>query len=40
MKGKDPSDEVTRLSGYRCRTVTLDVPFVEGERHLVLCKPA
>jgi 16S rRNA (guanine527-N7)-methyltransferase len=40
MKGKDPSDEVTRLSGYRCRTVTLDVPFVEGERHLVLCKLA
>lgn len=39
MKGKDPSDEVARLAGYRCKTVALDVPF-EGERHLVLCKPA
>ena len=40
MKGKDPSDEVARLSGYRCKTIALAVPFVEGERHLVLCEPA
>ena len=38
MKGKDPSDEVARLSGYRCKTVALSVPFVDGERHLVLCQ--
>jgi 16S rRNA (guanine527-N7)-methyltransferase len=40
MKGKDPRDEIARLSGYTCRTVSLDVPFVEGERHLVLCEQA
>jgi 16S rRNA (guanine527-N7)-methyltransferase len=39
MKGKDPQDEVARISGYRCTTVTLHVPFVDGERHLVLCEP-
>ena len=39
MKGKDPQDEVARVSGYRCTTVTLHVPFVDGERHLVLCEP-
>lgn len=39
MKGKDPGDEVARLSGYRCQTVALTVPFVDGERHLVLCEP-
>ena len=40
MKGRDPRDEIARLSGYRCKAVRLDVPFVEGERHLVLCEPA
>jgi 16S rRNA (guanine527-N7)-methyltransferase len=41
MKGKDPRDEIARLpSGYRCEVMPLDVPFVEGERHLVLCEPA
>lgn len=39
MKGKDPQDEVARVSGHRCTTVTLHVPFVDGERHLVLCEP-
>jgi len=40
MKGKDPRDEIARLSGYECTTLALDVPFVEGQRHLVLCQPA
>lgn len=39
MKGKDPRDEVARLSGQRCKTVALTVPFLEAERHLVLCEP-
>ena len=39
MKGKDPQDEVARVSGHRCTTVTLHVPFLGGERHLVLCEP-
>jgi 16S rRNA (guanine527-N7)-methyltransferase len=39
MKGKDPQDEVARVSGYRCTTVTLHVPVLGGERHLVLCEP-
>ena len=39
MKGKNPRDEVARLPGYRCKTLPLSVPFVEGERHLVLCEP-
>jgi 16S rRNA (guanine527-N7)-methyltransferase len=40
MKGKDPRDEIARLpSGVRCRDVLpLKVPFVDGERHLVLCE--
>jgi 16S rRNA (guanine527-N7)-methyltransferase len=40
MKGKDPRAEISRVTGFRCRTVSLNVPFVEGERHLVLCEPA
>lgn len=41
MKGKYPADEIARLGGgYRCRVHALEVPFVEGERHLVLCEPA
>jgi len=40
MKGKDPRSEVARLAGYRCKVVPLSVPFVDGERHLVLCEPA
>jgi 16S rRNA (guanine527-N7)-methyltransferase len=40
MKGKDSRDEVARLSGYRCKTVALSVPFLDAERHLVLCEPA
>jgi 16S rRNA (guanine527-N7)-methyltransferase len=38
MKGKDPRDELARLSGYRCKVVRLSVPFLEGERHLALCQ--
>lgn len=39
MKGKDPGDEIARLpSGYRCQVLRLAVPFVDGERHLVLCE--
>jgi 16S rRNA (guanine527-N7)-methyltransferase len=40
MKGREPREEMAALSGYRCRCVPLDVPFIEGERHLVLCEPA
>ena len=42
MKGKDPRDELGRLpAGMRCRDVIrLQVPFVEAERHLVLCEAA
>jgi len=40
MKGKDPRGEVARVAGYRCQTVALNVPFLEGERHLVLCEQA
>lgn len=41
MKGKDPRDEIARLhADYRCQVVALAVPFVEGERHLVLCEAA
>lgn len=40
MKGKEPQDEMAKLSGFRCRALRLDVPFVEAERHLVLCEPA
>jgi len=39
MKGKDPRDEVARVSGYRCKVIPLSVPALEGERHLVLCEP-
>jgi 16S rRNA (guanine527-N7)-methyltransferase len=39
MKGKDPRDEIARVSGYRCETVPLVVPFIDGKRHLVLCEP-
>jgi 16S rRNA (guanine527-N7)-methyltransferase len=38
MKGKDPREELARLSGYRCKVARLSVPFVEGERHLALCE--
>ncbi len=40
MKGREPSDEVAKLSGFRCKTVPLHVPFIDAERHLVLCEPA
>lgn len=42
MKGRQPQDEIDRLpGGVRLRDVIrLRVPFVEGERHLVLCEPA
>jgi 16S rRNA (guanine527-N7)-methyltransferase len=41
MKGRQPQDEINRLpGGVRLRDVIrLRVPFVEGERHLVLCEP-
>ena len=40
MKGVYPDDELTRLpAGFRCgKVVPLRVPFVEGTRHLVLCR--
>ena len=39
MKGLYPHEEIARVpSGVRCETVVrLDVPRVDGERHLVLC---
>jgi 16S rRNA (guanine527-N7)-methyltransferase len=39
MKGVYPHEEIARVpSGVRCETVLrLNVPQVEGERHLVLC---
>jgi 16S rRNA (guanine527-N7)-methyltransferase len=40
MKGKEPLDEVAPLAALRCKTLALAVPFVDAERHLVLCKPA
>jgi hypothetical protein len=39
MKGKDPRDEMARASGYRCKPIRLNVPFLDGERHLLLCEP-
>jgi 16S rRNA (guanine527-N7)-methyltransferase len=40
MKGKDPRAEIGRLpADVRCRqTVRLTVPFMDAERHLVLCE--
>lgn len=39
MKGKNPSDEMAQLpSGMECKLIALAVPFVEAERHLVLCE--
>ncbi|MGH8735805.1 MAG: 16S rRNA (guanine(527)-N(7))-methyltransferase RsmG [Burkholderiales bacterium] len=42
MKGVYPTDELARTPpGSTCdRIVHLEVPFVEAERHLVLCRPA
>ncbi len=42
MKGLYPHDEIARVTGgVRCeRVVRLNVPRVEGERHLVLCDVA
>ena len=39
MKGLHPDDEIARLpNGIECNPVRkLDVPFVEGERHFVIC---
>jgi 16S rRNA (guanine527-N7)-methyltransferase len=39
MKGVHPDDEIGRLpEGIQCHPVRkLDVPFVEGERHFVIC---
>lgn len=40
MKGRDPQSEIARLpAGVRCRnTVRLAIPFLDAERHLVLCE--
>ena len=40
MKGVYPHDELARLpEGFRCeKVVPLEVPFVDGARHLVLCR--
>ena len=40
MKGKHPQEEIDRLpAGIRCRDVIrLRVPFIDAERHLVLCE--
>ena len=42
MKGLYPTDELARTpAGTSCdRVVRLEVPFVEAERRLVLCRPA
>lgn len=42
MKGRQPRDEIERLpAGVRVREVIpLHVPFVDAERHLVLCEPS
>jgi 16S rRNA (guanine527-N7)-methyltransferase len=42
MKGVYPNDELARTpEGTACdRVVRLEVPFLEAERHLVLCRPA
>ncbi|MFZ1908502.1 MAG: 16S rRNA (guanine(527)-N(7))-methyltransferase RsmG [Burkholderiales bacterium] len=42
MKGVYPNEELARTpKGTACdRVVRLDVPFLEAERHLVLCRPA
>jgi 16S rRNA (guanine527-N7)-methyltransferase len=42
MKGVYPTDELARTpAGTTCdQVVRLTVPFVEAERHLVLCRPA
>ena len=42
MKGKHPAAEIARLpADVRCRqTLALQVPFLEAERHLVLCEQA
>jgi 16S rRNA (guanine527-N7)-methyltransferase len=42
MKGVYPTDELARTpAGTTCdQIVRLTVPFVEAERHLVLCRPA
>lgn len=41
MKGVYPNDELARTpAGTTCdRIVRLEVPFVDAERHLVLCRP-
>ena len=40
MKGVYPNDELARLpAGFSCeKIVPLSVPFVKGDRHLVLCR--
>ena len=42
MKGKNPQEEIARLpASVRCRDViALRVPFMDAERHLVLCEAA
>jgi 16S rRNA (guanine527-N7)-methyltransferase len=41
MKGKFPADELIQIPPeLRTTTVALRVPFLEGERHLVLCEQA
>ena len=42
MKGVYPTDELARApAGMTCdRIVRIEVPFVDAERHLVLCRPA
>jgi 16S rRNA (guanine527-N7)-methyltransferase len=40
MKGRDPAAEIAKLSQACCRQVIrLRVPFIDAERHLVLCDP-
>jgi len=41
MKGKYPAQELTQVpAGLRAKVIALRVPFLEAERHLVLCEQA
>ena len=38
MKGALPRNELARMTGWRCTVLALDVPLLDGARHLVLCR--
>ena len=39
MKGVHPRDELARAADWQCSVIALRVPFLQAERHLVLCRP-